>query len=234
MPDDQLAFNWDDQPPPGPANAPLPQIAHLADRLGKLAQRGIYLGTSSWKYPGWLGQVYDPSRYETRGKLSQKKFERKCLSEYATIFPTVGGDFSFYQFPSEAYWQRLFGSAPSALQFAFKAPEDITVKVFPKHARYGARAGVVNENFLNAELFAEAFLRPLAPYRSQVAAVIFEFGAFSKSSYPDVGHFAADLDAFLDEFGVVVPHGVDDRLTHLMQERLFEAEFTADPGRAAK
>ena len=29
----------------------------LAVRLKKLADRGIYLGTSSWNYPGWLGQV---------------------------------------------------------------------------------------------------------------------------------------------------------------------------------
>ena len=47
----------------------------LANRLAALAQRGIYIGTSSWKYEGWLGSIYTPSRYETRGKFSQKKFD---------------------------------------------------------------------------------------------------------------------------------------------------------------
>jgi hypothetical protein len=54
---------------------------------------------------GWLGQVYTPERYFTRGKFSQKKFQENCLEEYAETFPIVCGDFSFYQFPSEQFWQ---------------------------------------------------------------------------------------------------------------------------------
>ncbi|MGC4050035.1 MAG: hypothetical protein QM757_11680 [Paludibaculum sp.] len=72
----------------------------LAARLRTLAAEGVYFGTSSWKYPGWLGQIYTPERYFTRGRFSQKKFESECLTEYAEIFPAVCGDFSFYQFPS--------------------------------------------------------------------------------------------------------------------------------------
>jgi len=33
----------------------------LAAKLRNLAQQGIYFGGSSWKYEGWLGQVYTPS-----------------------------------------------------------------------------------------------------------------------------------------------------------------------------
>ena len=29
----------------------------LAAKLGALAAQGILIGTSSWKYPGWLGQI---------------------------------------------------------------------------------------------------------------------------------------------------------------------------------
>ncbi|MGA1129486.1 MAG: DUF72 domain-containing protein, partial [Chthoniobacterales bacterium] len=49
----------------------------------------LYLGTSSWKYEGWLGQIYDEQRYLTRGKLSTKRFETECLEEYAETFPSV-------------------------------------------------------------------------------------------------------------------------------------------------
>jgi uncharacterized protein YecE (DUF72 family) len=28
-----------------------------------LAAKGVYVGTSSWKYEGWFGQLYTPSRY---------------------------------------------------------------------------------------------------------------------------------------------------------------------------
>lgn len=169
----------------------------LAQQLKSLAARGVYFGASSWKYEGWLGSIYTPERYVTRGRFSRKKFESECLAEYAETFPVVCGDFSFYQFPSESYWQRLFASAPHTLQFAFKVPEEITVKEWPKHARYGARAGLNNQSFLDAHLFEAAFLRPLAPYRSRVAAVIFEFGTMPKWHYEGVERFAADLQHFL-------------------------------------
>jgi hypothetical protein len=37
--------------------------ARLAPVLHAWADRGVYFGASSWKYPGWLGQVYSQSRY---------------------------------------------------------------------------------------------------------------------------------------------------------------------------
>ncbi|MGE5648045.1 MAG: DUF72 domain-containing protein [Acidobacteriota bacterium] len=169
----------------------------LAGRLRALAERGIFVGTSSWKYPGWAGQIYTRDRYLTHGGFSLKRFEAECLAEYASTFPVVCGDFTFYQFPSEQQWRRLFASAPAALGFAFKVPEQITAKIFPTHPRYGARGGTVNSSFLDAALLEESFLRPLDPYRAQVAALIIEFGTFSQKSYAHVREFTAGLDRFL-------------------------------------
>jgi len=169
----------------------------LRARLAAFAQQKIFIGTSSWKYEGWLGQIYSRSRYLTRGRFSQKRFNDECLSEYAETFPIVCGDFSFYQFPSPDYWRKLFGSTPSTLQFAFKVPEDVTAKQFPRHPRYGPRAGDNNSSFLDAALFQTAFLDLLAPYRPRVAALIFEFGSFAKQCYSDVGAFLKELDPFL-------------------------------------
>src|SRR5436305_4352944 len=89
-----------------------PLAARLAPALRSLAERGVYFGTSSWKYEGWLGSIYSEDRYRTRGRFSRKKFEAECLGEYAETFPAVCGDFSFYQFPSADSWARTFGSAP--------------------------------------------------------------------------------------------------------------------------
>jgi uncharacterized protein YecE (DUF72 family) len=169
----------------------------LSAKLSALASQNIFIGTSSWKYEGWLGQIYSRDRYLTRGRFSQKRFQAECLEEYAETFPIVCGDFSFYQFPSQEYWRKLFGSAPHALQFAFKVPEDVTVKQFPRHPRYGARAGDDNASFLNAELFQSGFLDLLAPYRPRVAALIFEFGSFSTQCFADTGAFLDRLDPFL-------------------------------------
>lgn len=176
--------------------APSLRIA-LSQKLARLAEQNVLIGTSSWKYEGWLGQVYTPERYFTGRRFSRKKFEERCLEEYAETFPAVCGDFTFYQFPVQDYWEKLFNSAPRTLRFVFKVPEEITVRVFPAHARYGPRAGKTNEHFLNAEVFQSDFLALLRPWQNQVAALILEFGTFSKAAYQTISNFVQNLDRFL-------------------------------------
>jgi len=178
-------------------HAPSFDRARLASRLDELRRSQIYIGTSSWKYEGWFDQIYTLERYKTRGRFSTKRFEQECLAEYAEIFPIVCGDFSFYQFPAESYWAKLFGSAPARLQFALKVPEEITARQFPMHARYGARAGFENESFLNAELLDNALLQLLKPYQGRVPLLIFEFGAFPRRAMQSVQDFVTLLDPFL-------------------------------------
>jgi uncharacterized protein YecE (DUF72 family) len=179
------------------AGEPPPQAARLRPKLRALAGRGVYFGTSSWKYEGWLGGVYSADRYQTRGKFSKKKFEAECLAEYALTFPTVCGDFAFYQFPRAEYWRELFEGTPSSLSFGLKVPESITVARWPNHARYGEKAGQDNKSFLDTALFRSQFTRLLEPYAERVAVLIFEFGTFPKSIFPDVNHFLHRLDDFL-------------------------------------
>jgi uncharacterized protein YecE (DUF72 family) len=167
--------------------------AGLAARLGLLAAQNIWIGTSSWKYDGWLGQIYTSDRYETRGRFSHKRFESECLAEYAETFPVVCGDFSFYQFPSPEYWSKLFASAPPNLRLSLKVPEQVTAEVFPDHPRYGVRAGTGNESYLDADAFKALFLELLQPYRARLAPLIFEFGSRSASAR----EFVHSLDPFL-------------------------------------
>ncbi len=199
-----------------------PQASRLAPKLRALAELGVYFGTSSWKYEGWLGSIYSQDRYMMRGKLSKKKFEDTCLSEYAQIFPTVCGDFAFYQFPSVEYWQRLFDAAPAPFVFSFKVPEDITVAVWPKHARYGKRAGLPNEHFLNAMPFTQFFAKRLEPYGEQVGPLIFEFGTFNKSTFPTVDDFLARLDPFLAVLPSGFKYGVEIRNREYLGPDYFE------------
>jgi len=169
----------------------------LAERLRAMAAEKVLIGTSSWKYEGWFGQIYSRERYLERGRFSKRRFETECLREYAETFPIVCGDFAFYQFPEPEFWRRLFGQTPPGFQFAFKVPEQITCKIFPAHPRYGPTAGKENEGFLDAEMLKAMFLRPLWPYHRQVAVLIFEFGAFSRRSFSDLPAFLDRLDPFL-------------------------------------
>ena len=166
----------------------------LQPLLRQLASEGILIGTSSWKYEGWLGQIYTPERYLTRGRHSRKKFEESCLAEYGEVFPVVCGDFSFYQFPAPEFWQRLFATAPPQLRFAFKVPEEVTVRQWPLHPRYGPRGGERNSTFLNPDLFQLAFAEPLLPYAGRIEALILEFGAAAR---PNLDEFLSELEPFL-------------------------------------
>jgi uncharacterized protein YecE (DUF72 family) len=174
-----------------------PLAARLAPALRSLAEKGVLFGTSSWKYEGWLGSIYTPERYLTRKRFSKKKFEAECIREYAATFPTVGADFSFYQFPSPVTWARVFDGTPPNFTIGLKVPEEVTVPRWPVHARYGKRAGLDNDNFLNAPLFEEAFISALEPHKRQVAALIFEFGTFAKKDFAEPGMFFARLEGFL-------------------------------------
>ncbi|MDX2153073.1 MAG: DUF72 domain-containing protein [Bryobacteraceae bacterium] len=193
----------------------------LGQRLRELAQRGVWLGTSSWKYEGWLGQIYTRERYQTRGRFSRKLFEESCLAEYGETFPIVCGDFSFYQFPTEMYWRRLFASAPGSLQFAFKVPEEVTVKRWPSHARYGPRGGLMNECFLNAQIFDAGFAQPLLRYREQVAVLIFEFGAFPKGAYDTTADFLRELAPFLEGLPAGFRYAVEIRNPEFLSPEYF-------------
>ena len=194
----------------------------LHDRLEQLARERIFIGTSSWKYEGWLGQIYSASRYQTRGRFSEKRFQEECLAEYAETFPIVCGDFSFYQFPTPAYWKKLFTSASPQLKYAFKVPEEITVKVFPTHARYGPRAGDQNATFLNAAAFDAMFLELLRPWREQIAVLVFEFGQFPKFCYRGVDAFLAELDPFLAALPRDFRYAVEVRNPEFLAPEYFE------------
>ncbi len=207
-------FDPDDELPP--------VAAKLAPKLRDLAQRQILLGTSSWKYEGWVGSIYSRHRYETRGRFSMARFNADCLREYAQTFPVVCGDFSFYQFPTVRFWNHLFQETPKTLNFAFKVPEDITAQTWPQHPRYGTRAGRPNEQFLNAQLFNQAFVEPLRIHRSRVCVLIFEFGTFSRKAFADTQAFLGHLDRFLGELPAGFRYAVEIRNPEYLGEPYFQ------------
>jgi uncharacterized protein YecE (DUF72 family) len=198
---------------------PQPDLqAPLRKQVQARAQHGIYFGTSSWKYEGWLGQIYSPERYAMRGRFSKKRFEQECLQEYAEIFSTVCGDFAFYQFPSASFWKNLFERSPKQLRFSFKVPEEITAPVFAKHPRYGARSGHSNPTYLDRQVFEDLFLEPLLLYSNRTAVLIFEFGAVCGELFsPD--DFAAKLEAFLSGLPPAFRYAVEIRNAEFLQSR---------------
>ena len=186
--------------------------AELNGRLVKAAAAGVYLGTSSWKYPGWFGTVYDEQRYLARGgKVSQVLFEQTCLAEYAFLFPTVCVDAAYYRFPVVDDLLAMARQVPEGFQFTFKVTAEITIKQYPLLPKHGARAGTENPHFLDANLFAHAFIRPCESIASKVGMLIFEFSPFDNSDLKQIARIMAALDRFLRALPKGWHYGVEIR-----------------------
>lgn len=193
----------------------------LAARLKRLAARNVFLGTSSWKYPGWCGTVYDHSRYVWRGRFSNARFERQCLAEYAQVFPTVSVDAAYYRFPDQRFLEGLVSQVPASFQFALKVTDEITVRRFPNLPRFGARAGQSNPHFLDAALFTRAFLEPCEPMRANLGLLMFEFSHFWPGDFARGRDFLELLDAFLAQLPRGWPYAIEIRNRQWLRPEYF-------------
>jgi uncharacterized protein YecE (DUF72 family) len=163
--------------------------------------------------------VYFSNALDSR--FSKARFERDCLNEYGEVFHTVSGDFAFYQFPTDSFWKGLFSQVPADFQFAFKAPEEVTTPAFPRHPRYGTRAGQGNPLFLDATAFIAQFLRPFERYASSVGVIMFEFPAALMNAFNDIGALCDDLNRFFDQLPRTFRYAVEIRSKYLFCEVYF-------------
>jgi len=193
----------------------------ITNAAAQLAVQGVFIGTSSWKYPGWRGLLYQESRYLTRGKFAESRFQRECLAEYAQVFKTVCVDAAYYRFPDARYIEGMTSQATDDFQFGFKVTDEITIRNFTNLPRFGLRAGKPNENFLNAALFATAFLKPCEPFKKNIGLLIFEFSKFYPGDYRRGADFVADLDRFLGQLPKGWPYAVEIRNQHLLHPDYF-------------
>jgi len=183
----------------------------VKEQASALAAKGVYIGTSSWKYEGWLDQLYTPARYEYRGKVAKTRFERDCLAEYAEVFKTVCVDAAYYDFPRREYLQKLADAVPGDFRFGLKVTDAVTIKKFHNLPRFGQRAGQPNEHFFDAGLFASAFLKPCEEIRSRIGVLLFEFSRFWPGDYEHGRDFVADLDGFLGQLPKGWPYAIEMR-----------------------
>jgi uncharacterized protein YecE (DUF72 family) len=193
------------------AAAPTAEVVELAGRL----PAGLYLGGSTWSFPGWAGLVYDRS-------YPAPRLARGGLAAYARhpLLRAVGIDRTHYR-PLPAAELALYARAvPEDFLFLVKAHEACTLARFPDHARYGAERGQPNRLFLDA---AYAAAEVVAPYGEGLGAkggaLLFQFAPQELGSPP---RFAARLHAFLD----ALPRG-PRYAVELRNRELLTADYAA-------
>ncbi len=183
---------------PEPAQTP-DYVDKNRERIRRWASKGVYFGGSSWKYPGWQGLVYK-KKYS-----SKKSFEQNSLTEYSELFPTVCADFALYDFPNIDKMKIIHDQTVDEFKVSLKVTDRITIKRYPNLPRFGPKAGTLNPDFLNAELFQEYFLKPLEALKKKRGAIIFEFSTF----YPNSGVNYETFVELLDDFLFRLPKGFE-------------------------
>ena len=85
---------FDDAPTPDPMAARVrpATVDETLQRLGRQLPQDVYLGTSSWSFPGWQGLVYADA-------YSESLLAREGLAAYAQhpLLRMVGIDRGYYQ-----------------------------------------------------------------------------------------------------------------------------------------
>ena len=98
--------------------------AKPSDDVNAVAEKmldGLYLGTSSWSFPGWEGIVYDKH-------VSQSVLARHGLRAYAQhpLFRTVCIDRTYYGSISKVEFADYADAVPEHFRFVVKAHEMLT------------------------------------------------------------------------------------------------------------
>ena len=195
----------------GPEALPPPQPA-LRDLAAALPP-DIRLGTSTWTYDGWAGDVY---HRPYRGVQPAKRLE-----EYGRypLFRTVGIDSAFYEPLSEATLAAYAKALPPGFPCVSKVWDRITARRFNQDRRWGNMAGQPNPSFLDAQLFKDAVLLPYArAFRDHAGCFVFEFQAMRGKDLPDVGVWAEELHGFFDQLPRGFRYAVELRNAELLHD----------------
>jgi uncharacterized protein YecE (DUF72 family) len=188
---DQLAlFDLGPQSEPEPAGVGAARQPEEVEALGRELPQGIYLGGSTWSFPGWAGLVWDRS-------YSPSRLANEGLAAYARhpLLRAVGVDRTHYT-PVEAVELAAYREVvPAEFRFLVKAHEACTLARFPDHARYGASRGQENPLFLDPGYAADQVVAPFVEgMGAEAGALLFQF---APQDLGTAARFAKRLQAFL-------------------------------------
>ncbi|MGH7568836.1 MAG: DUF72 domain-containing protein [Gemmatimonadales bacterium] len=188
---------------------PRAELTELAAQLPPL----IRLGTSTWTYDGWTGDVY---HREYRGPQPARRLEE--YTRYP-LFRTVGIDSAFYEPPAEEVLRAYASALPPGFPCVSKVWDRITARRLSQDPRWGNLAGQRNPDFLNTGLFTEAVLEPYArAFKDHAGCFVFEFQAMRGRDLPASDRWAEELDEFLRQLPKDFRYAVELRNRELLHE----------------
>lgn len=109
--------------------------------------RNVYIGTSGWSYKGWLGTSYP-----------HKLPAARHFEHYATHFPTVEINLTFYRLPAPELVQGWRRKAPRGFVYALKGSRFIT------HMK----------KLVGVEAALETYFRRIEPLRARLGPILWQ------------------------------------------------------------
>jgi uncharacterized protein YecE (DUF72 family) len=197
---------------------------------------GVFLGTASDRYAGWLGQAYSKERYQGRvsGRshiVGGKSFKEEVLPvenvvEYFEHFPVLELDFTFYRplldndlAPTQNYHVlRTYGRyLKGADRVILKVPQVVFARKLQTKGRF-----TKNPDYLNVQLFIRQFYEPAVDLLGDsLTGFIFEQEYQAKRDKPDVKTFREELDAFFGKIPQDARYHVEVRTPSLLSPPYF-------------
>lgn len=175
--------------PPAHPVGPAAVDEALADTARHLPP-GIYLGTSSWHFPGWARLVYDHL-------VEERVLAREGLSAYSRhpLLRCVGIDRSFYGPLAAAEFRHYAEQVPAEFRFVVKAPMLCTATVM--RGEPGSRA-TANPRFLDAAFASQRFVQPcIEGLGAKAGGLVFQFPPVGRALASKPSEFADRLGEFL-------------------------------------
>lgn len=171
---------------------------------------GLYLGTSSWSFPGWEGIVYDR-------KVSESVLARHGLAAYARhpLFSTVCIDRTYYGPISKAEFADYADAVPEQFRFVVKAHEMLT------RIRMKDDPASPNPQFLDVDYAMEEVVGPCLEGLGKRAAVLLL--QFPPQRVDAVDGFSETLHRFLEKLPRDLLYAIELRNPELFSDSYIQA-----------
>lgn len=204
-------FDEADTPPCVRSVAPSPIHQALARKLPK----NLFLGCSSWSFPGWEGLVYE-------GRGTKTELARHGLAAYAAhpLLTSVGIDRTYYAPLSAAEFADYREAVPEAFRFLVKAHQLCTMAYFKSPTGQSTE----NPSFLDPSYARDEVVGPYAEGLKQKAGVlVFQFPPQSIAAMGGRDGFTDKLHVFLEGLPSGPSYATEIRNPELLTPRYFEA-----------
>ena len=174
--------------------------SHALVRLAEKIPRSVFLGTSSWNFPGWRGIVW-------AAMSGTRTLARDGLAAYSRhpVFRTTGIDRAYYRPLTAAQYREFAAQVPGDFRFLVKAPQRVT-----DYALRDERGRAVGRNpdYLNLDLLMDEFVGPAADgLGEKIGALVLELSPIPRDDISDLSKKHAQI-ARIAQFCEALPREI--------------------------